>query len=256
MRKCYHLLDATSEAEACIIGEGQCVVCPKLWDAGEQPASSHGMKSGCCRHGRKFSRLALGRGKRKSRAATALDLHATDSGRSRAPSSRRCREATSCQSRARFTARSAPSASALTVRARAVRRRRFVVLVEDLSIGWRSGKSARHRRERAGLRGRAHAVQARPRHVALGRRRGGRQPRRLLDQRAQGVRVCRDRPLQAWPSQGRRRFIWTRTNFRKARRGTRLWGANYEYALGEDSTFGATYMKFFADRPSGPTVTG
>ena len=29
--------------------------------------------------------------------------------------------------------------------------------------------------------------------------------------------------------------------------GTRLWGANYEYALGEQSTFGATYMKVFAD---------
>lgn len=29
--------------------------------------------------------------------------------------------------------------------------------------------------------------------------------------------------------------------------GTRLWGANYELAVGENSTFGATYMKFSAD---------
>ena len=30
--------------------------------------------------------------------------------------------------------------------------------------------------------------------------------------------------------------------------GSRLWGANYEFHLGEQSTFGATYMKWFAHR--------
>ena len=29
--------------------------------------------------------------------------------------------------------------------------------------------------------------------------------------------------------------------------GTRLWGANYEFAMGEDTTLGASYMRFFAD---------
>ena len=38
--------------------------------------------------------------------------------------------------------------------------------------------------------------------------------------------------------------------------GTRLWGANYEYALGEHSTFGATYMKFFADPAVKPERDG
>ena len=38
--------------------------------------------------------------------------------------------------------------------------------------------------------------------------------------------------------------------------GTRLWGANYEYALGEHSTFGASYMKFFADPAVKPDRDG
>jgi hypothetical protein len=29
--------------------------------------------------------------------------------------------------------------------------------------------------------------------------------------------------------------------------GSRLWGTNYEITIGEDSTVGATYMKWFAD---------
>ena len=29
--------------------------------------------------------------------------------------------------------------------------------------------------------------------------------------------------------------------------GSRLWGANYEFSIGEDTTLGATYMKWFAD---------
>jgi hypothetical protein len=38
--------------------------------------------------------------------------------------------------------------------------------------------------------------------------------------------------------------------------GTRLWGANYEYALGEHSTFGASYLKFFADSAVKPNRDG
>ncbi len=38
--------------------------------------------------------------------------------------------------------------------------------------------------------------------------------------------------------------------------GTRLWGTNYEYALGEHSTFGVTYLKFFADSAVKPNRDG
>ena len=73
-----------------------------------------------------------------------------------------------------------------------------------LYIGWRSGNEPRRpRRERARLHGGPHAVQARPRHAAVGRRGGGRFARRLLDQRAQGLRVRRDRPVQARQSHAR-----------------------------------------------------
>ena len=68
---------------------------------------------------------------------------------------------------------------------------------EDLSIGWRSGKVADDGRERLGLRRRADAVPTRSRLSRLGRGRRRREPRRLLDQRAQGLRVRRDRPREA-----------------------------------------------------------
>jgi Alginate export len=38
--------------------------------------------------------------------------------------------------------------------------------------------------------------------------------------------------------------------------GTRLWGANYELSVGELSTFGATYMKFYADEAIDPGRNG
>ncbi len=38
--------------------------------------------------------------------------------------------------------------------------------------------------------------------------------------------------------------------------GTRLWGVNYELAAGENSTFGATYLKFFADEAVSPERNG
>jgi hypothetical protein len=38
--------------------------------------------------------------------------------------------------------------------------------------------------------------------------------------------------------------------------GTRLWGANYELAVGEESTFGLTYLKFNADREQQPDRDG
>ena len=74
---------------------------------------------------------------------------------------------------------------------------------EDLSIGWRSGKSLAIGENALDFTVGRDAVPARTRLPALGRRGRRRQPRRLLDQRAQGLRVCRDRPLQAGPAHGR-----------------------------------------------------
>ena len=38
--------------------------------------------------------------------------------------------------------------------------------------------------------------------------------------------------------------------------GSRLWGANYEYSIGESTTLGATYMKWFADAAIKPERDG
>jgi len=38
--------------------------------------------------------------------------------------------------------------------------------------------------------------------------------------------------------------------------GTRLWGANYELAVGDKSTFGASYLKFHADQEAKPDRDG
>lgn len=38
--------------------------------------------------------------------------------------------------------------------------------------------------------------------------------------------------------------------------GSRLWGANYEYSIGENTTLGATYMKWFADAEIDPGRDG
>ena len=51
-------------------------------------------------------------------------------------------------------------------------------------------------------------------------------------------------------------FYLDRDDLPEKETGTRLWGANYEYALGEHSTFGATYMKFFSDPAVNPERDG
>jgi hypothetical protein len=51
-------------------------------------------------------------------------------------------------------------------------------------------------------------------------------------------------------------FYLDRDDLPENETGTRLWGANYEYALGDHSTFGATYMKFFADPAVDPDRDG
>jgi hypothetical protein len=51
-------------------------------------------------------------------------------------------------------------------------------------------------------------------------------------------------------------FYLDRDDLPEADTGTRLWGANYEFRLGEHSTFGASYLKFFADAAVKPDRDG
>jgi hypothetical protein len=43
-------------------------------------------------------------------------------------------------------------------------------------------------------------------------------------------------------------FYLDRDDVPESETGTRLWGVNYELAVGDKSTFGATYLKFYANR--------
>ena len=51
-------------------------------------------------------------------------------------------------------------------------------------------------------------------------------------------------------------FYLDRDEVPESETGTRVWGANYELAVGEKSTFGATYLKFYADRTLKPNRDG
>jgi hypothetical protein len=51
-------------------------------------------------------------------------------------------------------------------------------------------------------------------------------------------------------------FYLDRDDVPEADTGTRLWGANYELSVGEESTFGASYLKFFADPEAMPDRDG
>jgi len=51
-------------------------------------------------------------------------------------------------------------------------------------------------------------------------------------------------------------FYLDKDDLPEADSGTRLWGANYEYAIGEDTTLGATYLKLWAQRNVNPRRDG
>ena len=51
-------------------------------------------------------------------------------------------------------------------------------------------------------------------------------------------------------------FYLDKDELRESDSGTRLWGANYELAVGDNSTVGATYMKFSADDAVNPERNG
>ena len=118
---------------------------------------------------------------------------------------------------------------------------------EDLYIGWRSGKSlddwARTR-----WTSRSADAQYRLGHGFLlydggaeGGSRGGywTNARKAFEFAAIGALQARAHTAEL--------FYLDKDELPESDSGTRLWGANYELALGEQSTFGATYMKFFAD---------
>ena len=51
-------------------------------------------------------------------------------------------------------------------------------------------------------------------------------------------------------------FYLDKDDIREADSDTKVWGANYEYAIGEDTTLGATYMKWSADQDEAPQRDG
>jgi hypothetical protein len=51
-------------------------------------------------------------------------------------------------------------------------------------------------------------------------------------------------------------FYLDKDELDEADTGSRLWGANYEYSIGEDTTLGATYMQWFADADVRPERDG
>jgi hypothetical protein len=119
--------------------------------------------------------------------------------------------------------------------------------VEDLAIGWRSGKTLESLADNAVdfTVGRA---QYRLGHGFLlfdGAAEGG----------SRGAYWTNARKAFAFAAigsfkPGRHKvdgFYLDKDDLPESDTGTRLWGANYEFSLDEHSTFGATYLKFFAD---------
>ncbi len=99
-------------------------------------------------------------------------------------------------------------------------------------------------------------VQDRPRHAPVGRRR-----RRRAAAAGSGATRARPgssptiAPVQAEEPHHRGLLPRPGRGPRKPRRGTRLWGGNYELALGEANTLGASYLHFYAD-PATPDRDG
>ena len=118
--------------------------------------------------------------------------------------------------------------------------------VEDLSIGWRSGQSIERLGENA-LEFEVGRAQYTLGHGMLlwdGAAEGG----------SRGGYWSNARKAFAFAAIGRFRhgshtaesFYLKKDDLPEHQTGTRLWGANYEYRIGEHSTIGGTYMKFWA----------
>ncbi|HVQ31160.1 MAG TPA: alginate export family protein [Vicinamibacteria bacterium] len=127
--------------------------------------------------------------------------------------------------------------------------------IEDLSLGWRSGKSL------GGSENLLDFTVGRTQYTighglllwdggGEGGSRGGywSNARKAWQLAAVGRLKPRNHTLEV--------FYLDRDEVPESETGTRLWGANYELALGEKSTLGLTYLKFHADRAVQPTREG
>jgi hypothetical protein len=127
--------------------------------------------------------------------------------------------------------------------------------VEDLSLGWRSGKSVGGSENLLDLTvGRAPYTIGHGMILWDGGGEGG----------SRGGYWSNARKAWEFAAVGRLRpgshtleaFYLDRDDVPEADTGTRLWGANYELSLGENSTFGASYLGFFADQEAIPDRDG
>jgi hypothetical protein len=127
---------------------------------------------------------------------------------------------------------------------------------EDLSIGWRSGKSIEGLGEN-GLDFVIGRTQYRLGHgfllwdgAAEGGSRGGywTNARKAFEFAAIGRVKPGAHTLEA--------FYLDKDELEERESGSRLWGANYEYSIGEETTIGATYMKWSADAELEPGRDG
>jgi Alginate export len=118
--------------------------------------------------------------------------------------------------------------------------------VDDLSIGWRSGKSVGTSENLLDFTvGRTTYTLGHGMLLWDGSAEGG----------SRGGYWTNARKAFAFAAIGRlhpgnqkvETFYLVRDDLQENETGTKLAGVNYEYALGEHSTFGATYMKFYAD---------
>ena len=116
---------------------------------------------------------------------------------------------------------------------------------EDLYIGWRSGESLTIGENALDFTiGRS---QYRLGHGFLffdGASEGGSRGGYWTNAR-KAFELRRDRPRQAGPHTIEL-FYLDKDELKESDSGSRLWGTNYEYNAGENTTLGATYMKWFA----------
>jgi alginate export protein len=127
--------------------------------------------------------------------------------------------------------------------------------VEDLSLGWRSGKSVGSGENVLDFT--VGRTQYQLGHgfllwdgAAEGGTRGGywSNVRKAFEFAAIGRFKPGHHTLEA--------FYLDKDDLPEADSGSRLWGANYQYAIGEDTTIGATYMKWYAHHDVKPGRDG
>jgi hypothetical protein len=127
--------------------------------------------------------------------------------------------------------------------------------VDDLSFGWRSGKSVGSGENVLDFTvGRAPFTLGHGMLIWDGAAEGGSRGGYWTNVRkAFGFAAIGRVHAGASKAEG---FYLVRDDLPENQTGTKLWGVNYEYAVGEHSTFGATYMKFFADATAKPDRDG